>query len=666
MFLKISSYFTLVFLITGSPVSFSQPCEPVFSFSRIRGAFGLKHSSVDNGYNTVGVKSYKELLIRLAQSSLGVASLTSQQVKALETYHQVVKRENGTNGTFARAGNYTVSQRKRIVKFLRRVFTSEQVTALIENGVVEIDRSSNVKITRRVLKRFSEGKKVFIKAHGLIFRINKIIEETNNGFLVEMEWVSAEGQISKVIEFLIVNSNTEANLVIADPANMTKISEKTRSGFVIDVLTDQKGDLGVEQVKGNQIFFSFEKAIRNGLLPKDPTPRDYREIEDILNTYISNYSNQAASNNWKISSYFMANGAMIGSGRLYDNFVDSLQKSLIVGVHRFKLANSESEAIFLAAQSTRKEIASNDFNFPFTNQRHQLTEQGFNSSYTGGIDYISQWVMIRKQLIEQGANPRTTHIEYFANQVPIHIAHIRKSLKTEFTGGRLRQLRNRLKNLEKEAYRVILRKKVTHEWWLRFNFRLARIMSGFATNMRENIDTSSLSFFPIMVIIPAIQTKEGLGIITFNRAGLEGIYPAGLINQKTKMADGNALSAPDFFIHDIFHFYAGGNQLYLEYSAGQRLFHKRLLDNIERLPQEKRKKAEAVYFSMTHEYGNRNIGYSDRTPEQMKKDIKKHIGEEDISGFFRLPDDLPERQKKIEDLTDVFMAVYNQTLQHQQ
>ena len=81
---------------------------------------------------------------------------------------------------------------------------------------------------------------------------------------------------------------------------------------------------------------------------------------------------------------------------------------------------------------------------------------------------------------------------------------------------------------------------------------------------------------------------------------------------------------------------------------------------------EKRKKAEAVYFLMTHEYGSRNIGYSDRTPEQMKKDIKKHIGEEDTSGFFKFPDDLPKKQKKIEDLTDVFMAVYNQTLQHQQ
>ena len=146
MFSKIFYYFLLVFLVANSSQVFSTlSCEDGFARSRY---------STSTRDVTIGVESYRQLLTRLAQSILGVDSLSPQQVKALETYHDVVRGEIGEDGEFARVGKYTFSQRRRIVRFLREVFSPEQVTILIEDGVVEINRSSDVKITRRVFKTF--------------------------------------------------------------------------------------------------------------------------------------------------------------------------------------------------------------------------------------------------------------------------------------------------------------------------------------------------------------------------------------------------------------------------------------------------------------------------------------------------------------------------------
>ena len=108
------------------------------------------------------------------------------------------------------------------------------------------------------------------------------------------------------------------------------------------------------------------------------------------------------------------------------------------------------------------------------------------------------------------------------------------------------------------------------------------------------------------------------------------------------------------------------------YSAGHRLFHKRLLENIEKLPLKQRKTAWNVYFIMSHESGLYNLScpvsrsplycYDYRT--QLKDRIMNRI-EEDKSGAFKLPTDPAQKQRKLETLADTFIAVYNQTEQHQ-
>ena len=67
---------------------------------------------------------------------------------------------------------------------------------------------------------------------------------------------------------------------------------------------------------------------------------------------------------------------------------------------------------------------------------------------------------------------------------------------------------------------------------------------------------------------------------------------------------------------------------------------------------------------MTHEYQERNISYSDRTSQQMRKEVVRVINNRNV-GFFKFSDDPVKKQKKIEALANTFIAVYNQALQHQ-
>ena len=605
MFLKKFYYFTLAFLIAASSqASFADSCAGGFSESE------------------TGLESYRQLLVRLAQSSLGVTSLTPQQIKALEMYHHVVRGGKGTDGTFARVGNYTFPQRRRIVRFLREVFSSKQVATLIEGGIVEINRTDPEKIrSNKQIRYFLEGNTTFVivnerpsdsdKIHQGKVRLQ---EETDDGLLLEVEKINYEsGKIVKEQWFIAKQSN---NSRFDSFSEVDKILEKTNNGFVI------------ERKNGDIAFFSFESAINNGLLPKNPTSKNYRELEDILNRVLSDQLDQISALEEAFSE-----GVLDKDHSTYTDFIKLLDKSIVEDGYYLKdikvTLNPEMELVFLAVQSTRRKISISDLNLPPPRSREtQLREQGYKPSYIAEIDKVNEWAIVRKQLQKLRANPYTTHIEYFADQIPAHIAHIRKGLednyspKEESQGNRSDQLQ-KLKDLEEEAKQAVADEKVTYKWWLEFNNKLAEVISGMhdPQTVREvqAIIEATLSYFPLKAVIPTI--KEEIGIITFNRASLEGVYPASLINRQTIEADGQTYSAFLFLLHDHFHASLDGNQIYREYSFGHRLFHKRLLQNIEGLPIDKRKKAEVIYFLMTHEYekqGVINISYSDKTPEEIK------------------------------------------------
>lgn len=359
----------------------------------------------------------------------------------------------------------------------------------------------------------------------------------------------------------------------------------------------------------------------------------------------------------------------------FDKFFDSLNDSLTLDREHSIVLTPDFEAVFSAANSTRKKVNSSDLNLPPSiNKEAQLAEQGYKTSYMGGVDQGNEWIVVRRRLQELNANPRTTHIEYFSDQVSDHIAHIRRGLEDHYSptttsqGSKLDQLKH-LEALEKEAAAAISSEGVTYKWWLEFNNKLSKVMAGKDPKVlsKDSPGTisveESLAHFPLKVIMPTTRAED-IGIIAFNRTGNEGVYPAGLLNKQAAEADGNVYDPPGFFNHDVVHSIFIGNQSYLGYSAGQQLLHGRILKNMERLPPDKRKKAEAVYFIMAHENTRNNLSSISRTPEGMKGHVMLRI-RESIAGLFKFPDDPVEEQKKIEDLADTFMEVYNRAQQQQ-
>ena len=641
---------SVVLFIIPPPVFSSPSCED--------GAF--------SGIERSGMESYRELLVRLTKFSLGIKHLSAQQIKALETYHHMVQRERGEDGTLAKAGNYTFSQRRRIVKFLREVFTPEQVTTLIEDGVVEISRVEPANNQTRVSNYFfTKNKEAFVLVEEITPNSDKIhqgkirlLEDLDYGVLFELEKVNFKsGQTVKEQWFYRMENETRF-----DSFNrVAQILKRASNGLVVKA---HNGDIG---------FFSFVQAIENGLLPEKPVIKDYLQLIDTLHHYMSGRLNQIP-----VLAEAFHKGVLDTKHSAYVEFVRSLDNSIARDSYYLDSVivtlNPEMEMMFSAIKSKREIISISDLNLPpATNMESQLRSQGYDKkSHISVIDLVNEWAVVRRRLQQLKANPYITHIEYFANQVFKHIAHIRQGFEqnhyyvVEYYKSQSDQLK-KLDVLEAEARKAISEKKVTYKWWLEFNIKLSMIMSGTYNNTglirsSQELVNETVFYFPLKVTIPTIEPN--IGIVAFNRASMEGVYPVGLVNRQIVAADGETLLSYRFMEHDFLHSLIAGNQVQREHSAGHRLFHRRLLDNIENLPLEKRKKAEAVYFLMTHENEDNNISYSYVTVPDMRGRIARMI-KKDAAGLFKFSDVSVQRKEKIRDLTDTFMEVYNQTLRHQ-
>ena len=541
-------YITVIFLVMCSFSTYSSSfCKFGFSFFK-----RTKPYSSERKKEVKGMENYREILVRLTKSRLGVKDLSSGQIEALETYHNIVRGEIGEDGTLAGVGNYTLPQIRKIVQFLHGMFFPEQVSVLVESGVVEINRVELKVGDKKVLRNLDGGRVVFI-----------------------MDSTSRDLRVSTV--------RTSMNI-----RKIIRILEWTDSGLLVEA----------------------EKI--------DPE-----------------------------------------SGQL-------IKEELLIGKHRdYFLGNPEIENIFLAIQSTRKKISRHDLYLPLpTDNERLLMEQGHKASDVAGIDEVNEWVSLRRQLQELRANPYTTHIEYFVDQIPDHVAHIREGLVAYYSTSNnsdsmLHVQLNELGKLEREAKWTISNKGVTYKWWLEFNFRLANVMSGGGSHIKAislliKRHMAYISYFPVQIIVPTI---EAIGIMTFNRANIEGVYPAGLINNRTVRVEGYEPTPFGFFTHDFDHAGFQGNQVHLEYSAGHLLFHKRLMNNMENLPLKRRGEIEALYFTVTHENLAQNISYPDR--EKVIKTVRDSTYNREIFGSY--DHNRPER----DNLVDLFMEVYNRALLRQ-
>ena len=328
----------------------------------------------------------------------------------------MVRGELGTDGRPTRAGTYTIGQRRKIIRYLeRKGFSREQVRPLIEDGVVEINRIDPLVTgdANKIWRNINKGKDVFISKsdnRNTFYRISRVLEDTNNGVLAELEALDDSGQVFKQQAFFPKKSKVKYDNLPKEhyPYYMTKIIERTDSGFVIDLGI---GDQGI-----GKVFLSFEKAIEHNLLPHKPTSEDYRKLEDLLNDFISNNNtgNQTP-----------------GQSESIDALADSFNQSLLTYTTPFLVSSPEVKSIFLAAKSTRKKISSSELNFSpskNTETESDLAARGFKKGSYGAVDEVNEWSEVRKQLQALQANPYTTHIEPFADHIPDQIAYIKEGL----------------------------------------------------------------------------------------------------------------------------------------------------------------------------------------------------------------------------------------------
>ena len=333
--------------------------------------------------------------------------------------------------------------------------------------------------------------------------------------------------------------------------------------------------------------------------------------------------------------------------------------------YSYKQAHPDWKVVFEAIQSTKESITSDDLILPpSTNEEAVLAEQGYESAYIRGIDDVNEWAAVRRQLQELKANPYTTHIEYFADQIESHIAHVRKGVEF-LTGDAKRNALIELEKLETET-RAVKGNRVTYKWWLEFNYQLAYAISEEPLPRRASGNSLFhghdmevvMTHFPLNMIVPT--TKGLLGFMTLNRAQTEGIYPIGLTNKPKK----DFTSPERFMEHDISHAIMQIRYSELHYSIGHNLFHKKILEVIKNLPTEKRKPSELIYFDLTHEVG-KDAFFSDLwdlDPKNERKRTASRLREGITTGEY--PHINASGKRQMRDITyryaDAFMEVYSQ------
>ena len=123
-------------------------------------------------------------------------------------------------------------------------------------------------------------------------------------------------------------------------------------------------------------------------------------------------------------------------------------------------------------------------------QEPVLKAQGFKPIYYRGVDQAREFNEVAKYLRVIQADPKKTHIPYFARQIEKTIADFENSFrnhnqdKPEFLAEKLKLL----EALKTEAQRRVTDQNVTYDWWATFNLRLSIIASSDITVVIRRIN----------------------------------------------------------------------------------------------------------------------------------------------------------------------------------
>ena len=336
---------------------------------------------------------------------------------------------------------------------------------------------------------------------------------------------------------------------------------------------------------------------------------------------------------------------------------------ILLGISSAKGSPCEEEG-FTEKQSFSKEVKTRIHSWELTlpkksRKEESLQKKGYNPFWTRGLNEVNEWLALKEQLTKLKANPRTTHIDYFAGKIPEHIEYVKRGIAFLPKAGE-RQLA--LERLERKAQEAITEKKVTYEWWIKFNHALSKIFSPSYSELLNNkipkneasmLMDSLINLFPGKILIPT--TKGEVGIITFNRTHPLNIHPMGLVN-KDKVTHEKPISAEGFFLHDMGH--ANRNE---HFSAPiNQKFHNLLIGKVQDLPTEKRQNVELIYFVLTHEL---NVDFIANPSSITQLDPIINIYYRDFSDSINLPSSYRQTRVQIQQAINDFTEIFSQIME---
>lgn len=259
--------------------------------------------------------------------------------------------------------------------------------------------------------------------------------------------------------------------------------------------------------------------------------------------------------------------------------------------------------------------AENRLNFiPIENtyKRENLKRQGYRNIFIDGVD-TAYWIRdFVSKLRKASVNPYKTHIENFVELIGKHIHFVKRGILHQ--GVDLEERLEFLNDLELEAVRRVKDQKVTYQWWLYWNHRLAiaatplqkrqpssndlgwkteeswlkMLESTFTLNSYTWVVIANLQYvinqFPEKILFPVLGR---LGVKAFNILVDSHIWPQGL-NDEMVLVDGFTMQPDLYSTNDIEHSsssWGGGLQVYdslMSFSAD--------------LPAAEQEKIDMVYF----------------------------------------------------------------------
>lgn len=324
----------------------------------------------------------------------------------------------------------------------------------------------------------------------------------------------------------------------------------------------------------------------------------------------------------------------------------------------------ESSFTEKSVHPVKKRLHSSELLLPEKSREEEaLQSQGYNSFWTRGLNEANEWLALKEQFTKLRVDPQVTHIDYFADKIPMHIEYIKKGILSQ---SQKNERLKALELLEKEAEKAVQEQKVTYNWWIHFNYSLSKVLSpsyheilNSKPLMNEEpsvVINDLIHLFPEKILIPT--TKGGLGIIAFNRVHPLNIHPIGLV--KTEKKTHNRMISPQgFFLHDIGH--ANRNSHSTHSHTAYKKFHQFLIERIQDLPVEKRKNIELMYFVLTHELNSRF--FTDPIPINELEPIID-IYYRDFEDFINLPrvyrQAVTQIKQAANDFTDIFFQIKEQ------